>query len=101
MSAHKLNHSNFDNFIENDKAVLIDFYADWCGPCKMMMPIVEEIAKENPRIAVGKVNIDESPELARRFGIISIPTIIVMRHGEIVSRVSGVRAKAHVMAMLN
>ena len=101
MSAKKLNQNNFDNFIENDKAVLLDFYADWCGPCKMMMPIVEEIAKENPRIAVGKVNVDDSPELARRFGIISIPTIIVMRHGEIVSRVSGARAKAHVLAMLN
>ena len=101
MSVQKVTKENYDSIVASEKPVLLDFYADWCGPCKMMMPIVEEIAKENPRIAVGKVNVDESPDLARRFGIISIPTIIVMRHGEIVNRVSGARAKAHVLAMLN
>ncbi len=100
MSAHKLNHSNFDNFIENDKAVLIDFYADWCGPCRMVLPIVEEIASEREDIAVGKINVDENPELASRFGVISIPTLIVMKNGEIINRASGARPKAQILAML-
>lgn len=82
MSTINLNSANFkENVIENSGTVLVDFYADWCGPCKMLAPVISEIASEHSEITVGKVNVDESPELAQTFGIASIPTIIVFKNG--------------------
>lgn len=100
MSANKLNLNNFDSFINSEGILLLDFYADWCGPCRMVLPIVEEIASEREDIAVGKINVDENPELASRFGVISIPTLIVMKNGEIINRASGAKPKAQILAML-
>ena len=101
MSAIKLNENNFD-LVENNKGVsLLDFYADWCGPCRMVMPIVEEIAGEREDLLVGKINVDENSDLARRFGIISIPTLIVMKDGEVVNRVSGAKNKEKILELVN
>ena len=101
MSAIKLNENNF-NLVENNKGVsLLDFYADWCGPCRMVMPIVEEIAGERDDLLVCKINVDESSDLARRFGIISIPTLIVMKDGEVVNRVSGAKNKEKILELVN
>lgn len=101
MSAIKLNENNF-NLVENNKGVsLLDFYADWCGPCRMVMPIVEEIAGERDDLFVGKINVDESSDLARKFGIISIPTLIVMKDGEVVNRVSGAKSKEKILELVN
>jgi len=97
-------HINKENFAEikgGDKPVLIDFYADWCGPCRMVAPVVEEIAKENENIVVGKINVDDEPELAQAYGVMSIPTLIVLKAGEEVARSTGARPKAQIQAMLD
>ena len=89
-------HANIDNFNEvekSEKRVLIDFYADWCGPCRMVAPIVHEIAEERGDIKVGKVNVDEEPELAEKFGVFSIPMLVVMKDGKIVNQSLGARPK--------
>ena len=83
MNALKLNKDNFDSAIKSEKPVLIDFYADWCGPCRLVLPIVEEIAGERDDIVVAKINVDDEPELAERFGVFSIPTLVVMKNGEV------------------
>ena len=101
MSAININKENFENeVIRSDKDVLLDFWAPWCGPCRMVVPIVEEIAKERNDIKVGKINIDEQPELASQFGIMSIPTLIVMREGKILKQAMGARPKNAILAML-
>ncbi|MBQ6714519.1 MAG: thioredoxin [Clostridia bacterium] len=100
MSVIKLNKENFDEIIGGEKKVLIDFYADWCGPCRMVSPIIDEIAEENSEIAVCKVNVDENPDLAGKFGIMSIPTIVVMEKGEIINKSMGAKPKAQILAML-
>ena len=79
--------------MDSEKTVLLDFWAPWCAPCRMVVPIIEEIAGERPDIKVGKINVDERPELASKFGIMSIPTLVVMKNGKIVQQVSGVRPK--------
>lgn len=101
MSVITVTKENFENeILKADKTVLLDFYADWCGPCRMVSPIVDEIAKEHPEFKVGKVNVDEQPELAAQFGVMSIPSLFVMKNGEIVEQSLGAKPKAQILAML-
>ena len=101
MSAININKNNFQNEVLNSEMpVLLDFWAPWCGPCRMVSPIVDEIADERGDIKVGKVNVDEQPELAAQFGVMSIPTLVVMKNGKIVNQVTGARPKAQILAML-
>ena len=101
MSDININKNNFQNEVLNsDKTVLLDFWASWCAPCRMVVPIVEEIAAERRDIKVGKINVDEEPELANKFSIMSIPTLVVMKNGKIVQQVSGARPKNAILEML-
>ena len=101
MSAININKNNFQNEImDSEKTVLLDFWASWCAPCRMVVPIIEEIAGERPDIKVGKINVDEQPELASKFGIMSIPTLVVLKNGKIVQQVSGARPKNAILEML-
>ena len=100
MSVIRVNNSNFEEIKNSDKPVLLDFYADWCGPCRMVLPLVHEIADENPQYVVGKINVDEEMELASQFGVSTIPTLVVIKNGEVVNRSSGAKPKAQILAML-
>lgn len=100
MSVIHVNKENFDQVVNSGKTVLLDFYADWCGPCRMVGPIVEEIAAENPQYTVGKVNVDEQPELAAQFGVMSIPMLAVLRDGKIVNQSVGARPKNQILDLL-
>ena len=101
MSATALNKNNFDEFVLNsDKPVLLDFWASWCGPCRMVSPLIEEIADERTDIRVGKINVDENPELASRFGVMSIPTLVVVKNGQVTNRSVGARPKAQILELL-
>ena len=101
MSAVNINKTNFQEEVtRSDKPVLLDFWAPWCAPCRMVVPIREEIADERPDIKVGKINGDEQPELASQFHVMSIPTLVVMKNGKIVNQVMGARPKAAILAMI-
>ncbi|MGB5127688.1 MAG: thioredoxin [Blautia wexlerae] len=101
MSAININKNNFQNEImDSEKTVLLDFGAPWCAPCRMVVPVIEEIAGERPDIKVGKINVDEQPELASKFSIMSIPTLVVMKNGKIVQQISGARPKNAILEML-
>ena len=97
MSVLKLKNKDFDAAIQSGIA-LVDFYADWCGPCKMMSLIVDEIADERTDVTVAKVNVDESSELASRFGVVSIPTLIIFKDGKEAGRIIGFKPKAAILA---
>ena len=96
----KINKENINEVIKSEKKVLLDFYADWCGPCRMVSPIVDEIAEENPDYLIGKINVDEEPDLAQEFGVMSIPMLVVLEKGEIVNSSVGARPKAQILSML-
>ena len=101
MSAVNINKANFlSEVIHSDKPVLMDFRAPWCGPCRMVGPVVEEISRERSDIKVCKVNVDEQPELAGQFGVMSIPTLVVMKNGKIVNQSIGAKPKNAILAML-
>jgi len=100
MSIIKIDSSNFEEIKNSEKRVLIDFYADWCGPCKMIAPLIEEIAEENPQYIVGKVNVDDCPELAVEFGVSTIPNLVVLENGKVLNQIAGARPKASILKML-
>ena len=101
MSVIKIDRHNFDEeVIREEKPVLLDFWAPWCGPCRMFSPTLEQIAAENPHIKVGKVNVDEEPELASKFKVMSIPLVVLIKNGEVVKSSVGYRPKAQIEDML-
>ena len=101
MSAmHIHNHNFHEEVINSEKPVLLDFWASWCGPCRMVLPIIDEIASEHPEYKVVKINVDEEVELASRYGVVSIPTLMVMKDGQIVHQSVGARPKNQILAMM-
>ena len=101
MAALHITNNNFkEEVLNSDKLVLIDFWASWCGPCRMVGPIIDEIAKENPDIKVCKVNVDDEPELANEFNIMSIPTLVVMKDGQVLRQSMGAKPKSLILDML-
>ena len=101
MSAQKIDVQNFDMLLTEARPVLLDFYADWCGPCRMVAPVLEEIAEERRDVLVGKINVDENPELASKFGVFSIPTLVVLKEGKETARSVGAKPKAQLLDLLN
>ena len=100
MAVISISKNNFDLIKNSEKTVLLDFYADWCGPCRMVGPIVEEISNERDDILVAKINVDNEPELASEFGVASIPALFVIKDGKIVNQASGARPKPQILALL-
>ena len=101
MAVYTITNENYaSEVLQADRPVLLDFWASWCGPCRMVSPLVDEIAAEHPEIKVGKINVDEQPELAQQFGVMSIPTLVVMKNGELVNKAVGARPKAEILALL-
>ena len=100
MSVINVTKANFDEIKNSEKVVLLDFYADWCGPCRMVAPFVHEIAEENPQYVVGKINVDDEPELAMAFDVMTIPTLVVIKNKEVINKSMGARPKAQILSML-
>ena len=100
MAVIKVTKENFEDIKNSDKPVLLDFYAVWCGPCQMMSPIVDELAEQNPQYLVGKINVDDDPELAQAFSVVSIPTLVVMKDGKVTNQAVGARPLSDLIAML-
>ncbi len=100
MSVLHISKDDLDSMKTSGKTVLLDFYADWCGPCRMVSPFVDEIAEENPQYLIGKINVDHEQELAQTFHVSTIPTLIVMKNGEIIERSAGAKSKQQILAML-
>ena len=101
MSALNITKENYEQeVLQSSKPVLLDFWAPWCGPCRMVVPIVEQLAQDRPDIKVGKVNVDEQPELASQFGVMSIPTLVVLKEGKVVNQAVGARPREAIEAML-
>lgn len=102
MSVKKLNLNNFENeILGHDGVSIVDFYADWCGPCKMVAPVLEKVAEEREDVVVGKVNVDADGELAARYGVMSIPTLVVFKDGKEINRSVGAKSKAGILALLD
>lgn len=100
MSVLTVDKSNLDSVWNSKRPVLLDFYADWCGPCRMVSPIVDEIAEENPQYLVGKINVDKEPGLAQEFKVMSIPTLAVIKDGKVIQQSVGAKQKPQILAML-
>ena len=101
MSAIQVNKDNFQEVVLNsDKPVLVDFWASWCGPCRMVAPVLEEIANERSDVKVCKINVDEEPELAGRYNVMSIPTLLVVKGGQVVNQAVGARPKSQILSLL-
>ena len=101
MSVLTVNNANYESeVLTSEKTVLLDFWASWCGPCRMVSPIVDQIAEENPQYLVGKVNVDEQAELAAKYGVMSIPTLVVLKNGKVVNQMVGAAPKQRILAML-
>ena len=101
MAVIEVNNDTFqEKVLSNSKPVLVDFYADWCGPCKMLAPLVEELSNESDAFEVVKLNVDDAPDLAARYGVMSIPTLIVFKGGEVAARTVGVQSKANILKLI-
>lgn len=100
MSVLSVNKNNFNEIVNSGKTVLLDFYADWCGPCQMVKPILAEIAEEYPEYVIGKVNVDEEMELAQKFSVVSIPLLVVIKDGKVVNQALGFRQKEQILDLL-
>ncbi|MBE6756739.1 MAG: thioredoxin [Ruminococcaceae bacterium] len=100
MSAISINKNNFDEALKSEKTVLLDFYASWCGPCRMLSPVVDKIAKENPQYLVGKINVDEEEDLAMQFGVTSIPALFVLKEGKIINQSLGAIPEQKILELL-
>lgn len=101
MSVINISNKNYDLVKNSEKIVLLDFYADWCGPCQMLSPVIHQIADEREDILVAKINVDENPELSQKFGVFSIPSLFVLKNGEVINQSVGFKPKAAILAMLN
>lgn len=100
MSVVNVNKNNFGEILAGEKPVLLDFYASWCGPCRMLSPVIEKIAAENPQYIVGKVNVDEEEELAMQFSVSSIPSLFVLKNGKVVKQSVGALPEQQILALL-
>ena len=101
MAIVNITNANFkEEVLDSDKKVLVDFWAPWCGPCRMVSPIVDEIAEENATVKVAKINIDEQPQLASQYGVMSIPTLLVFENGDVIEKAVGARNKSFILQML-
>lgn len=100
MSAIVINKNNFDEILKSEKTVLLDFYASWCGPCRMLSPVVDKIADEHPEFLVGKINVDEETDLAMQFGVSSIPALFVLKNGEVINQSLGAIPEQKILQLL-
>lgn len=101
MATQKVTDADFNSFVQSDRPVLVDFWATWCGPCKMMAPVLEEVSDEyQDKLVVGKLDVDKNPQTAQQFGIMSIPTLLLFQNGEVVKQIVGYRPKADLVSQL-